>query len=61
MLLCEACQEKPKMFVNYCCGYGSFQNKDHENCIGEYQSNKEGKDWKPKALIKLANWQQVGK
>ena len=39
------------MIVNYCCEHGSYQNEEHKNCSGKYQSKDKGKDWKPKALI----------
>ena len=38
------------MIVNYCCEHGSYQNEEHKNCSGKYQSKDKGKDWKPKAL-----------
>ena len=55
MVICDACKEEPKTFVNYCCKQGSFSNEDtHKDgwCKGEYQPNDEGRDWKPEALKK---------
>ena len=43
-------KDQPKMFVNFCCNHGFFQDEDHQNCNGAYQPNEDGKDWKPKAL-----------
>ena len=43
------------MVVNYCCEHGYYQNEEHKNCSGKYQSNQQGKDWKPKVLKEAEN------